>query len=136
MPIEYIEPTPSARTRILITLGVLVLVVAIGQFAIFPFVNSLPPCDSLVWNKRILVAEMVVFILFALWQRRSIWRVVRARQWPLPGADVYFRTRIYRGWRLAAVICGLAAWPILVIWLTIQFGPMLFRVLVESRCAA
>lgn len=136
MATEYLEPTPSARTRILVVLGILVIVFAIGQFAIFPFVESLPPCERLAWNKRILVAEMVGFIAFALWQLRSIWQVVRARQWPLPGANVYFRIRIYRGWRLMTAIGALAAWPILVLWIAIQFGPTLFRVLIETRCAA
>src|ERR1700737_1988746 len=119
MASEFIEPTAIGRRRILVGLGVAGLSFAAIYFGLFAYVKFLPPCEGLNWSKAVLIGEAVFFCAVAAWLIRDIWRIIRPGQHPAPGANVLFRTRIVRGWRLAleivsrAIVVGFLAWSVI-----------------------
>ena len=138
MAIEYLEPTTSARIRRLAGLGLCALVLVIGEFIVFPYVRSMSPCDAHSWNKGILLGEAVFFVAVALWLVHRMWKTIRFRQFPPPGTDVFFRTRIYRGPWLAAVIGTQVAVLFALGWFAVELVPPMAKVVhsVSIHCAA
>jgi len=124
MVAEFIEPSAIGRRRILVGLSVAGLSFAAIYFGLFAYIKSLPACEGLNWSKAVLIGEAVFFCAIAVWLIRDIWRIIRSGQHPAPGANVFFRPRIVRGWRLAleigsrAIVVGLLAWSV------IEFAPM------------
>ena len=138
MRVEYLEPTPTGRFRLLGYFALSVLVLALGQLALFPFIDTLPRCESLGWTKVVLLAEGVFCAAWGLWLIWSAWQTIHFRQYPHPGADVFFRTRVFRGWWLVADVLGRMTVLLLLCWLAIKFGPFILQVVraASIRCAA
>jgi len=137
MKVEYLEPTPTGRARLLAYLVLSVLVLVIGQFVLFPFINSLVPCEGLGWTKVVLLGEGAFFAAWAFWLIWSAWKTIHFQQYPHPGADVYFRTRVFRGWWLVADVIGRMTVLILLGWLAVKVVPLVVHVVhaASIRCA-
>jgi len=138
MTVEYLEPTTNGRIRLIGYLVLCVLMFTVGRWLLFPFIDSLPPCERLGWTKLVLLGEAAFLTAWALWLIWSAWKTVRFRQVPHPGADVFFRTRVHRGWWLVADILGRMTVFLLLGWLAIKFGPFMMQVVrgVSAGCAA
>ena len=138
MHAEYIEPTAAARARILAFLVLGALVIAVGQFVLFPYVYSLPLCESVGWSKALLSGGIVLCAGVAVWLIWPAWKTFHFRQYPYPGADVFFRTRVIRGWRVAAYIVVRLTTFFLLSWLAINIVPLVVHAIraASTRCAA
>jgi len=138
MKVEYLEPTTNGRIRLIGFLVLCVLVLTVGRRVLFPFIDSLPPCESLGWTKLVLLGEVAFIAAWALWLFWSAWKTIRFRQVPHPGADVFFRTRVLRGWWLVADVLWRMTVFLLLGWLAMKFGPFVMQVVrgVSARCAA
>ena len=138
MTVEYLEPTPNGRIRLIAYLVVCVLALTLGRLVLFPFIDSLPSCEGFGWTKLVLLGEGGFLVAWALWLIWSAWNTIRFRQVPHPGADVFFRTRVYRGWWLVADVVARITMFLLLGWLAIKFGPFMLQVVYGAsvRCAA
>jgi hypothetical protein len=135
---EYIEPTSAGRLRLLAIFALWALVFAIGQFVPFPYVDSLPPCESIAWTKALLLSGSLLYAGVALWVIWPAWQTGHSRQYPHPGADVFFRSRVVRGWRVAAYVAARLTTFLLLGWLAIKLGPLVVQGIsaASMRCAA
>jgi hypothetical protein len=138
MRVEYIEPTPAARARILAFLVLGALVITVGQFVLFPYVYSLPLCESVGWTKAVLFSGSVLYLGVAVWVFWPAWKTIRFRQYPHPRADVFFRTRVVRGWRIAVYVTARLIILLVLGWLGIKIVPLVVQAVraASIRCAA
>jgi hypothetical protein len=87
---EYIEPTPAGRIRLLAFFALWTVVIVAGQFVLFPYVDSLPRCETVGWNKTMLLIGSLLYAGVAIWVIWPTWKTSHFRQYPYPGADVFF----------------------------------------------
>jgi hypothetical protein len=100
---EYIEPTRRQRLKIVLRallVLALFLLIKIYNHRLVSFISEKPLCEQQFWWQFYLA--FLLFIGLAI-----IYRYVRLGylllihdQNPLPGTDVFFRTKIVRGWRV------------------------------------
>ena len=128
---EFIESSPTYWVRALALFALAALCsVAIDLYwpKLMQFVKALPLCDQIPWWRSIVIGLASPFILASGLLASAGWKVLRFRQWPLPGTLVWRRTKIKRGPRVllhaymsfavaGAIVAGLAflahlAWPI------------------------
>ena len=138
MPAEYVEPTPRGRTRILIEIAVVAVMVSAAVVA-SSAIKSLPVCEVLPWTALLFSAAALFCLAVAALLIRTLWCMLSARQYPLPGASVLFRTRVRRGPRLmldaAALVLGAAGLIWLVAVLPANWGLFDGLLLAFKECA-
>ena len=127
MEVEFIEPSPKERAK-LVLLG---LVVVAGYVAIdiywpsfMGFVKGLPLCEQLPWLRGWVVAFVAIVASIAAMLGWQGYRILHARQLPLPGALVFRRTKIRRG---AFVLAQGYAFCALALALVVGFACLLPR---------
>jgi hypothetical protein len=135
---EYIEPTPAGRLRLLAIVAVCTLMIAVGQLLLVPYVDSLPLCESVGWKKAMLLSGTLLYAGVALWVIWPAWKTIQFQQYPHPGADVFFQSRIVRGWQVAAYVTARLTTFLLLVWLAIKIGPLVVQSIsvASMRCAA
>jgi hypothetical protein len=135
---EYIEPTPAGRFRLLAIVVLCTLVIAVGQFAVFPYVDSLPLCESVGWKKAMLLSGGLLYAGVAMWVIWPTWKTIQFRQYPHPDADVFFQSRVVRGWQVTAYVTARLTIFLLLVWLAVKIGPLVVQGLsaTSMRCAA
>lgn len=99
---EFIEPTPQGRRKLVMLIACLALVGLLLDQWLFPawsrHLQTLPLCERSIQMMGALRAAFLVVPLIV-----GVFAVIIARQWlrlrqfPLPGAWVWRRTRIRRG---------------------------------------
>ena len=98
---EYLEPTAAMRRNLALVVLAGVLVVALLEIWLKPtvlhFIDNLPICAQLPWWRGLLVSAICIFPLAALFPLFQARKLLRFKQWPLPGAWVLRRTPIQRG---------------------------------------
>jgi hypothetical protein len=134
---EFIEPSPTSRRRVIISVGAGVILGAAIAFA-SAYLQSLPFCRALSWwvALSLLVASLVVGTVG--WQLSSIYRAARCGQQPLPNANVLFRTRVFRGRRLYVSLAVQALWWLALIGALVYVAPFASTLFAKARvyCAA
>lgn len=112
---EFIEPTREGRRLLLLQIALAIAVGLAMRFwlmpALFAHINSLPRCEQAHWLWWCVVGISVIPVFIAFWSIPVTIRIFRHEQWPLPGAQVFRRTRIQRGWtaRLRGFVLLLAS---------------------------
>lgn len=115
---EYIYPTKSSRIRVLaiwLVVFAAFAVASVAARAFLQYVAPLPPCDQLVSSRLVLLSAGLTALAPALIFARTAWLAYLHRQFPPPGASVFFRTKIQRG--LLALLQGVSALTISVAFL-------------------
>lgn len=119
---EYVESTRGIRVRLLaIWLGATASVPLLGAAtrAYNRHVAPLPICEQLPWMRLSVVVVSLLFLLVAGWMASYAWRVRGSGRVPPPGAWVFFRTRVHRGWIATAYAVFIAIASLSAIGLTI-----------------
>ena len=134
---EFIEPSPTSRRRVIISVSAgVILGVVVGLAS--SYLQSLPFCRALSWWVALsfLVVSLVVGTIG--WQLSSIYRAVRCGQQPLPDANVLFRTRVFRGRRLYLSLAAQALWWLALIGALVYAAPFANDLFAKARvyCAA
>ena len=130
---KYIEPTTTTgRVRIAMPLAGAVLLYLVLYFSIPRYMRTLPACDAILWLKAVAFAFVLVSTAICLALLRSIWRGLRAGQWPLPGSDVLFRTKVVTGWRLGLEAAGRASFVGIVVWMLTMTIPPTIQLLEKA----
>ena len=99
MNTEYVEPNRGRMLRRLVLLAVLIYCyVNIDAYwqRLMGFVKALPPCEQIPWLRTIAIAMVVLLMLGPVLVAWEGYRILQFRQWPLPGAFVWRRTKIKR----------------------------------------
>jgi hypothetical protein len=140
---QFIEPTPASRRRLLVLVAVGIAAGAALQFWLLPtffaFVNGLPLCERFRWLQGLLASALGAMPLFGLWAAWHARRLLKARQWPLPKAPVWRRTRVLTGRSVAWRAYALLAWACLAVSVPVLGAHFLSRagLLAEPRqCAS
>lgn len=120
---DHIQPTRSMRLRLLalwlpMFLG-LPLLFAAGVQAYLRHVVPMPLCDQLPWMQLIVAMVCLALLGAAVFIGSWAWRVAKSGQFPPPGARVFFRTRIQRGWLAWTQAASGAAISLGLFWLVL-----------------
>lgn len=116
MEVEYIYPTRSSRLRVLGGVLLPAAVVAGGYVlaqAYTDYVAPLEVCDQVPWARLALLLLGLVVLVPTWVYGRMAWGVYAHRQFPPPGAAVFFKTKVHRG--LYAAVQGISAFAICAI---------------------
>ena len=132
MNAEYIE-TSRGRVSVRLALCAALILCYVIVDSYWPrfmgFVKALPPCEQVPWWRTILIVVATPFFFVVALMIWDGYRALHFRQWPVPGAFVWWRTKIKRGaWVLVqatmsfvmagVIVAGFAylanlAWPVL-----------------------
>ena len=115
---EFIEPNASRRrTAIALLVAGILCYVAILHYwpELMQLVKALPLCDQIPWWRAMVIGLASPFILAPAFLARDGYKVLRFRQWPLPGTLVWRRTKIKRGpWVLVHAFMSFAMAGVIV----------------------
>ena len=134
---EFVEPTPTSRRRVIISVGAGVILGAVIALT-SAYLQSLPFCRALSsWVALSLLVVLLVIGTVA-WQLITIYRAVRCGQQPLPNANVLFRTRVFRGRRLYLSLAAQALLWLTLIGALVYVAPLANVLFAKARvyCAA
>jgi hypothetical protein len=129
MGADYIEPTASGRIRILTKISAVVLILGVSSFGLRVYEHALPRCDAIKWIRGEVIAVIFIWLCFTLLVARNGWRAVRAGRWPADGADVFFRQKVLRGWRVWLVPVDAIGLLALCVYSVAIFGPLFMSLL-------
>ena len=134
---EFVEPTPTSRRRVIISVSAGVILGAVVALA-SSYLQSLPFCRALPWWVALSLLVVSVIVGTLGWQLSSIYRAVRCGQQPLPNANVLFRTRVVRGRRLFMSLTVQALWWFALIGALVYVAPFANVLFADARvyCAA
>ncbi len=110
MDTEYIHPTKGTRIRVIAHLLAVIACLmgaGVGMTAYSTHVAPMAVCDQVPWLRFALALLGVLILVPALTFGRTAWNVYVHRQFPAPGASVFFRTKVQRG--LLAAVQGISA---------------------------
>ena len=103
--VEYMEPTPDSRRKFAACVLFGIVVAVAMEFFLLPamraHLKSLPPCAQ--FTLLIDVMQVFTVVMPLVMGSYSVWfarRLLRHGQFPLPGAWIWQRTRVQRGWRV------------------------------------
>lgn len=119
---DYIEPTPAGRAKLLAGLLLLAVGGTLWHFHAFPalkaHMSSLPTCEQyavmILFMKAVVLGVAPAVSALGLWMAA---RMLRLRQFPLPGTWVLRRTPVRRG-----AMVMLRAYALLVLCVLLLMG--------------
>jgi len=100
---EYLTPTRMQRIKILIWGVIAILFSLIIKFSIpayISFISEKPFCAQVLWWRWSLGVVFLIGITCVYYSARFGYLLLIHNQLPLPGSNVFFRTKIVRGWRV------------------------------------
>ncbi len=103
MAVEYLVPTRKQRIRLLIRI-ILTIILALAIKLAIPyyvsFVSEKSLCEQVLWLRYTLSILFLIGIAIIYRLVKSGYLLLINNQFPLQGTDVFFRTKIVRGWRV------------------------------------
>jgi hypothetical protein len=134
---EFVEPTPTSRRRVIISVSAGVILGTVIALA-SSYLQSLPFCLALSWWVALSLLVVSIVVGAVGWQLSSIYRAVRCGQQPLPNANVLFRTRVFRGRKLYVSLAVQTLWWLALIGALVYVAPFANVLFAKARvyCAA
>jgi hypothetical protein len=97
MKTEYIEPTGTSRIKLTIAYIVFLSIYVVFEANWLPvkaYINSLPACQILDWNRWIFVIYATAFSILSISCLRVAYFTFKLSQSPVPGEWLLFRTKV------------------------------------------
>jgi len=99
---KFIEPTVASRVKIALCVIFIIATYPAEELwgrSFMAFIEGLPICESLTWLRGIVIAHVLLFWLVGLLASSLAIQTLRSGEFPLPGAWVWFRTKVRTGWK-------------------------------------
>jgi hypothetical protein len=119
---EFIDPPQRAKIYFVLGLSVAGTIAGAGflEFWFKPWLATATPCDAIATLRPLLMSLACLLMAVGVWAALLAFKVLKLKQWPLPGAWVAQRTSVQRGWPvtfrgyvallLSATLIGLPVW--------------------------